>query len=562
MKKLLFALSIATIAIVGCKKDNTETPEGEKAPIVYEGPTQVNIEEGTNFYTVKFTANANWVAACESSSDVESESPVSIDKEKGEAGEQTIKITFNDLEAEETGRLTVFGVTTGSLEEAPKAGEGFVIYFLQGKVFVALQDEEEVSAEGGKVNVQVITNCEYTMKKYDGADQAFPWAPVTVDEANSTVTFDVQKNASYDARTAYIKFTVEAIQVPEYDDEGKQIGMTALVARVYVAQKGLAEANYAAIPAAFEGAANLSVAVVGDKVFICNGATIYEATKADMTAIKEYELVKGLDCRSIDNDDAGNLVIAVGGDYPLEEGAPYAPLQVYVIPADKLADQSALKPVIEYKDGFYGYGLANIRVTGNATKGDAIVDLVSAVGGPDGSYAVTWALKDGVFSGTNYTDFVTLPTGAAVWGSANFVAQHATTAVEGGIFYMGYDAHYDLCYNPTMSAANWQHVWKSGSSWAEGYNAIDIVEWNGKKVMAIVGMAYFPYWGMPSYLTILDVTKPAEPTVISQSQYYGSGNCYSYTTGVTLAVEGDALVAYVVDGSQCVVGSVKYPTIK
>jgi hypothetical protein len=32
------------------------------------------------------------------------------------------------------------------------------------------------------------------------------------------------------------------------------------------------------------------------------------------------------------------------------------------------------------------------------------------------------------------------------------------------------------------------------------------IEWNGKKILACVNMAYFPEWGMQSELYIIDVT--------------------------------------------------------
>ena len=96
-------------------------------------------------------------------------------------------------------------------------------------------------------------------------------------------------------------------------------------------------------------------------------------------------------------------------------------------------------------------------------------------------------------------------------------------------------------------------------------NGMATIDWNGKKILAVVAMAYFPHWGMPAKLYIFDVTDPKNPVTLSANQYMAENYLHdaaeAATTDVILAVEGDDLTATLVDSAWGVLLKVKYPKL-
>lgn len=423
-----------------------------------------------------------------------------------------------------------------------------------------------IGAEGGEAAFQVKTNLDWEITTYD----SFDWAPFS--GTDGSYKFTVGANNSYDSRSAYVKFTTSDIMDPVLDDAGEPTGEYANhVERIYVIQSGLmAEGWKTDFISSIALPATHSAALFDGKLYVANplSASLFAFDAATGAATTSVDLSAfGADyVNSIASDDKGNLVIAFGGNYPLDEGVSYIPLQIYAIPAGKeIAPANAVK-LVEYTNGFYGYGLDNIEVNGDVTA-EAAISMVTAVGYDGGSFAVSWQVENGATT-DSYTDYVTLPTGAAVWYSGDLTAIHATSKVSDGIFYIGYDAHYDLCYNPGMSYADWQHVLASGSSWAENFSGIDCVEWNGSKYVVFISTAFFNYWGMPSYISLVNVDDPTAPVLVSQSEHYtGDGVTFSdvyvnETTGDVLAnVEDGKLAVYFVDAGTGQAKKIIFPAL-
>lgn len=421
---------------------------------------------------------------------------------------------------------------------------------------------------GKTVSFQVKTNLDYTYKTYE--DSSFPWHHVTVAE-DGTFTVVVDANKNYDGRTSYIKFTIPYIQDDVLDDNGEPTGETTdHVERVYIEQEGSLTTSWRKEFTwdLYNESHRYSMATAGDKLLVSTGLGIKVYSKADGSFLTNVELP--FVPSGITNDDKGNVVLSTGGNYPLAEGEAYVPLQVWALAADKIDDLTAAKKVVEYMNGFYGYGLDNVRVTGDIF-GDAVITMMSAGGWDGGSIIVSWEVKNGAVAAdadgiTPYTDYVSLPWSTAIWSSANVVAKHLGTTVGSGVFAIGYDGNYNLHYNPTMAGANWKEVLTTGSSWAEGYNAIDFIEWNGHKYASFIGMTYFGKvdWGtMPSYLWLVNIDDPENPVAVSTMEYYIDDENFVYgsTTDVCLEVEGDNLVAYVFDSGVSCYFKVVYPKL-
>lgn len=559
MKKF-FLIAAAAIAVLASCSKNNET----KHEITLTSSEVVDLGDG-NFTTIKFNSTDPWTAIL---ADANGEKPsfVKADILSGPAGAGEIKLTVEDLPEDVTGRAFFVALETNiSPEDAATA----LVTVIQGKVFFAKAlPLDKVSKGGGKLEFKVITNCtDYTIKTYDAPDQAYPWAPVTFDKATGNLAFDVAANDGFDSRSAYAKFTVNDIQVPEINEEtGEPTGSTVpYVYKVYIYQEGYMTTEWnTPFTENIALASTHSIAKFGDKVYVANalaGSSLFvfdaktgaaEGTLA-LTAINENHV------NSITCDDAGNLLIAFGG----ECGGAF---DVYRVNEGKTISKENATKIIGYANGFYGYGFDRIKATGNATA-SAAISVVSAVGYDGGSYVVSWQITGGTCDkADSYSGCAILPTGAAVWYSGDMVAQHTTADINGGVMYMGYDAHYDICYNPSLNG-EWAHIHPAAVTyWGENLSGMDMVEWDSSKYVVYVANTFFPEWAMASYIGILDVTKQ-EPKLISLSEHYNEGGVLfgstdspnERTADVCAVVEGGSLVLYVVDGGNAYIKKLSYP---
>lgn len=554
MKKniLLSFAAIAALMVSCTPKDDTPTVKGSitAETVEYTIPTEGTEEAALE---VQFTSNVEWKAAFESEIEW-----ATIKPKSGAAGDAVVKVTADAFDEPNSSRTAVLVITGGDAEPLKvtltQNGE-FEPYFSVDNTDLT------VGVSGGTVSFTIDTNVEFETTTYE---QFEAWAPFTLD--GTTGTFTVATYNEYDARQAYVKFTIPSIQVPVLDEDGNDTGTTeATVVRVYVSQDGHIETAWEtafdeSLPAdTDEISYSYTTAIAGDYLVVSTSEGVYAYNKA--TGDKVGKLDLPVVPQGITNDDAGNIVFFTGGVYLGEN------LQVYYLPADKLTDASAAKLLLTCaQNGFMEYyALDNIRVSGDVTK-DASITMLCAAGWDQGSYLLFWEVKNGEVALDNdrgdnkWADYVGLPFTAAMWNSRYGVAMLAGTTVNSGVFYNGYDGNYNLHYNPGTAQVNWQEVFATGSSWAEGYNAMDLIEWNGHKYLSMLGMAYFPHWGMPSYLFLLNVDDPTAPVQVSKHEIYGEA-VVSSTTDLVLDIEGGKLVAYVVDAATAKICKVVYPAL-
>lgn len=559
MKKFLVIAAVAISVFASCKKADP-IPEG----ITLKTDAVVDLKE-SNFATIEFTSSAAWTAQIVYAS--EEVTPFAkADVLAGEAGDGKIKLTVESLPQSEIGRA--FGVVIMCNQSIA------AVSVLQGKVFMAecTSESSEVGVAGGTVDYAILTNCQYTVKKYDQFEE---WAPCTVDAVKNTFSFAVSANKDYDPRQAYVKFTVDEIQVPVLDDEGQPTGETeAATYRSYVNQAGVMQQAWRTeFTTDIALASTHTIAKFGDKVYVANALKpndlfVYNAETGASEGTISVSGICSSSVNSICTDDKGNLIIAFGGAY----GTGAANFEVYRINAGSAITAGNATKVIDYANGFYGFGLDNIKVTGDAQT-TAAISAVSAGTGPEGSYVVSWQLTNGVcVEFDSYTASAILPTEVnpewgAIWYSGDIVARHTTENVNSGIIYMGYDAHYNLCYNPSMTG-EWTKFWVAGvSGWGENLSGLDVITWGAKKCIVYIANTFFVEWGMASYVGVIDVTDMTKPSKISLSEHYnnggvtfGSTDAPNERTGdVCAVVENGNLVVYAVDGGNAYITKLVYP---
>jgi len=582
MKKIFYFLAAAALVTLGaCQK--TETPDKEKEKeeensgedqkqeevqevLTLISDSVMNVEAESSIITISFKSTTNWTLKTDSEFIV-------LDKTSGEAGDNvSVKATVQNLAEEMTGRYGHITLNSKTKEEK--------ITVFQGKVFEPSATSFSFDKKGGKAEFTIVTNvAEYEVKTYEEFEA---WAPLTYDKATGVGSMAVAANGNYDKRTAYVKFTIPEIQVThyDYDDDGNPVenGTEDYVVRVYVNQEGQSEVVFFEdLPAVFDVVnsddpihdATASVALFNGEILVCDAVKLYSYKDGNLEEVS-YAVPEGFAVQSITNDDAGNLVMTSFMAY-LGVG------QVYAFKADDTKLENPVLVIPFVNDAWSGSrGADKVAVKGDIF-GDAMVTMiyggVASYGGL--TYGLNWAVKGGKADVYAYNEwnnstkqatgdwFTTPELADDIWLSNRAAFVPAGASLSDGFFYAGYDGLYNLNY---YNGSEWVVVAEGLGDWANAPSGLATIDWNGKKILACVSMAYFPEWGMPSYLYIIDVTDPANASILSQTAYVYDGEHItgaqeSSTCDVALAVEGDALTATVIDSSWGIIGKIKYPAL-
>lgn len=572
MKKYYYLLAAALIALASCEKTpegGGETPDPVKVEFALQSDAVVNLGAESAISTVKFTAPADWTATVNYPG--EEKDYVVITPASGKAGENEVKVTVQSLPKEEYGRYFTVAVKVGN--------EGADVTFYQGNVFIVSNSNLEVGLEGGKVDFSVVTNLEYDVTTYE----SFDWAPATFDKTTGKGSFNVAA-AMYDERSAYVKFTIPAIQDVDENGEAKDH-----VERVYVHQGGRLQVAWTQqfFWGMFPAGSRESIAELGDYIVInceqtessTGGAYVFNKSDgANVGVISGLPSLNG-----ITNDDAGNIVLSAGGNYPIDETTwsliedQQVPLTVFTLTNQQAlavlagGDIPALSPIITWYNTCYGYGVDNIRVTGDIT-GKAVIDVVSAAYQEEEptSRVVSWQVTGGKPAAEPVIR--TVPSDMSIWTPTQLVAKHLTNEVEGPLYYMGYDDNYNLWYADNMTA-DWQDVFYSGYTWENGFSTFSMVEWNGHKYLGFIGVPYFAWadWEydgvidgyMPGHVWLMNIDDPKAPVLVSKYEYYCDESNWQYgdNADMKLIVEGNDLAAYVVDAASSQYFKIIYPKL-
>lgn len=407
--------------------------------------------------------------------------------------------------------------------------------------------------EGLTYTFTVVSNMDFTADAPD-AD----WIHVTTEGDVVTVTIDENPAA---ARAEYIYMGCSKEDV-DYSDYG---------AMITVKQKGQAQAVelwkmdfYWAI---FPNGTRVSTAVAGDYFVLYSPGAVtpgyHLMNKADGTEASvqapPVENVTG-----ITNDEAGNVIVTTGGNYPINEETwalipeEQIPLKVYVMSQVDFLNGNYGDPIITYNDGFYGYGLDNAQVNGNA-KGNGLLTMTSGAAG-GGTSSIAWEIKDGATTSAPTAHAVSPTAGGDCWDSFHQVSIGAGLDVNSGFYFAGYVGDYNLHFTQKLGTeANWSVVYKTGYTWEGAVNTGDVFTYEGHRYLAILGMDYFAFadWDYdgnvdgyrPGKLWVFNIDKPEAPELkINQEYMPTEGNWqYGNNTDIEVVEENGMLVAYVVD---------------
>lgn len=456
----------------------------------------------------------------------------------------TVNVELNAGREARTGHITVTGedleqvitVTQGAFEPE---------FDLVDELGVGLWGTLSAPKEGLEYTFTAVTNMEFEADAPD-AD----WIHVTKDGNVVTVTIDENPGA---ARSEYIYMGC-SVGDEDYSDYG---------AMITVKQKGQAQAVelwkmdfYWAI---FPYGTRVSTAVAGDYFVLYSPGAVtpgyHLMNKADGTEASvqapPVENVTG-----ITNDEAGNVIVTTGGNYPINEETwalipeDQIPLKVYVMSQEDFLNGNYGDPIITYNDGFYGYGLDNAQVNGNA-KGDGLLTMTSGAAG-GGTYSIAWEIKDGATTSAPTAHAVSPTAGGDSGDSFHNVSIGAGLDVNSGFYFAGYVGDYNLHFTQKLGTeASWSVVYKTGYTWEGAVNTGDVFTYEGHRYLAIIGMSYFAFegWGIDSKLLVFNIDDPANPELKIIETYYVNTENWQYgnNTDIEVLEEDDMLVAYLID---------------
>jgi hypothetical protein len=511
--------------------------DGDEVAVPYEGTT-IEIPVRANVsYTA--TTDVDWMTI--------------IRTKALEDGIVSVQIPLNVKRDGRSGHVTISD--GGSLTKVVTVNQGAF------EPFFNLVDEQGVGPWGTlvvpKEGITYTFTAETNMEFYAEAPDA-DW--ITVTKEGNVVTVTIPENAD-SPRTEYIYMGC-SLQGEDYSDYG---------AMIQVKQKGLASLEqtwtkdfYWAI---FPNSTRVSIATAGDYLAMYSpgavtpGIHLINRSNGNEEKVLEAPVAH---VTGITNDDAGHVIVTTGGNFPLKEDwsldeAAQIPLQVYVMSEADFLDGNYGNPILTYRDGFYGYGLDNARVTGDAT-GDAVLAMTSGAAG-GGTYSVAWEIKGGATTDTPTVSAVSPSSGGDLWDSFHAVTLGCGTTVNNGFYFAGYVGDYNVHYNPAMTADGWKVAFKTGYTWEGAVNAGDVFTYEGETYAAIVGMNYFSFadWDydgvvdgyMPGKLWILKLSDPGAPELAIDQEYYATEGNWQYGSNadVRVVAEDGKLMVYLMDAA-------------
>ncbi len=377
-KNILLSLVAIAALMVSCKEKEDPTPAGSitAETVEYTIPTE-GTEEAEQF--IAFTTNAAWTATVKGDW-------LSITPKKGEAGEGKIKLIAAPNETNDALVATVVVTVEGAVKE-------FTVTQLQKDAFSLVAESATIGADGGEVELKVMTNVAYDVTIPEDAT----WIKKAETKAygEQVTKFVVDAYAETDAtRDATLTVTAEGFEPLSFTIT--QNGLQTKVWSVDMHSVMNRVTGYAPAEGEVAGT-SVSLAVWGDKLVVCAGDGSKPVLLDIATGEKKGDLDTG-DAKAmyVTNDDAGNLVFC---NRVFNYWTSYAFFtDWYMKPGDTAPTKLASTKDEEYYPSYIGAGLA---VRGDVTKDAAIIAPWEGAGGYGDNMILGWNVKGGVAS--NYS---------------------------------------------------------------------------------------------------------------------------------------------------------------
>lgn len=506
MKKI-FAL-IASVAVFAglwsCTPDEKPVVPG----IDLTGEATFNVPAAdVPTISIAFVSTVAWTAEA-------SDEWVTIAPKSGDAGEATVKVNVDDNKLADPRSLKVT-ITAGEVvKEVTINQEGaFVPHFdvdPSSCQFSGFGDGEpySIEKEAGEYVIPVSTNLEWDayLAIWDSElGQAVVTdhnAWLTVSKASNGIKVTVTDNETYDARVEYIYVACHVGE--DYDTYGgfgacilvSQAGLEAPTVPTLVWTKKFADINEN-----IAGNAYTRLAYSEGEIMLSDGNAVYGLDPAS----GELWDVFDVQAQSFDSDDEGNLILM--NDTATGDGA----INFYW--TSSIYDEPTLLYSFTNLDGYWG-NCGNVRVRGDIANGKSVV--TATIGSM--RFYLAFAFDKGVYFNPTTLEPIrsSLNVGGDGWNPYNIAAiSVAPDDPTKGIIYRGYvtgqpdgDQLTYLRVDPSVphwSDPEWALVSELGSGGNENQNNLDILDINGKRILAFTQGGWFNWIGNAN-IYVLDIT--------------------------------------------------------
>ena len=389
------------------------------------------------------------------------------------------------------------------------------------------------------------------------------WAHLSYDVDKAEIHLVIDANETYVERVNYLyaECTLNGQVSGEYGGLGQfnQPGLTPKAGASVVWTKLLPDMG---IPAGYNRLAYKTAG--GDALLVSDGDMIHVVNPANGDYWKsiEWTTVRPV---SICSDESGNIIASP--DIPFEPGSTYSIFWTANVNEEPV-------PLFTHTADFNGT-LGSIRVRGDLGSRAVVTAFIS-----ENRYWAGWEIDNFAVSYDNYYNVDGQTRGpiavdADAWTPEAGAAMSAGPRLNEGVFYRAYDTAQSLfylkdAYTPAWVCAmegrpyDWKLVCDAGAGGDENQNNMDIIDYQGHRIMAYTqGMQW-------NYVTngdvyFIDVTNPEDPEVIAILDTwdqacveeiaigvdYGWGCSAAYTSAdVKLHIDEElGLVCYVVNST-------------
>ena len=469
------------------------------------GTVEVKVKANVN-YEVKIPAAIDWIT-----------------QTKG-LTESTVTLSVADYKLLED-RTANITITDGTLSSGITITQkAFNAYFELEGDYAAIQygGRLTIPQEGGTFKVGVNTNLAWRAHY----DEEWPpedtsWLEFKYDESSVTIT--VQPNESFLARDNWIYMNllddIYGGAFGGYFQVYQEPVPAPLTPELQWSVNTIEDPSLAAICLGY----NRLAFTLSGALLVSDGASIHAINPADGSYWKNIVL-DGIAPQSIDVDDAGNIIIVQDTPAPIDWGTGEL-LDGQTLKVYTTKDVNEPLKVIELPNGVYGT-LGGVRARGDiATKG-AITGVVA-----ESSY---WFGYDMANYEPQANYYGTQCSGPGAGPNPFWSPDTATSIAYGedlhdGILYRGYDGAESVyyrhdAYTPKWVAdmypdqvqyEPWTLITNAGSGGNENQNNMDVVDYKGKKILAMTQGYHFTWAGFNADIYVLDITDVTAPQVLA-----------------------------------------------
>ncbi len=515
MKKILSV--IASVALFmglwSCTPD--EKPVVPGIDLTGEATIQVPAADVPTV-TISFSATVAWTAEA-------SDEWVTIAPKKGDAGEASIKVNVDDNTLAEPRSLKVTITAGEAVKEVTITQEGaFVPHFdvdPSSCQFSGFGDGEpfSIDREAGEHTIPVSTNLDWdaylaiwdSELGYAVETDHNDW--LVVSKTSEGIKITVTENTTYDARVEYIYVACHVGDDYEnYSGYGacilvSQIGLDAPTVPTLVWTKKFADISENVAISEY-----MRLAYSEGEIMLSDGSAVYGLDPASGDLWDTFDVK----AQSFDSDDEGNLILM--DDTATGDGA----INFYWTPS--INDKPALLYSFTNLDGYWG-NCGNVRVRGDIANGKSVV--TATIGSM--RFYLAFAFDKGEYYNPTTLEPIRSSLNATGdgWNPDNIAAiSVAPDDPTKGIIYRGYvtgqpdgDQLTYLRVDPSVphwSSPEWALVTELGSGGNECQNNIDILDIEGRRIMAFTQGGWFSWIGNAN-IYVLDITDLKNVSVIA-----------------------------------------------